>query len=495
MATPEVPNEHPPPPSNINNNNNRKEDEADPTQEGRHHYHMLTRRDEGRLRTAFWGQWAHHRKRRLAWNQQQQQQQTNSNRTDSPNQQQPKTLQERVQWRLVRNTAATSGSQVGTLPLSNCHTIMWTGDIQLGTPPQTFAVDIDTGSSDLWVPSTKCDASCLEYPPDWRTYNETASSTYRVASDNAALNAFSSEYVDGESMTGEHAIDVLQLGPSVRIQDQVFAQVTSFGEYTSCSGEEGLLGLAFSEISSHKFPTTISNLKSVLTHPIFSMYLDRTVDDYPGSLLDHQHDEHESTTPKTAAHATSANSGLLLGSVDSQKYTGCLSWHELGQFKELSGATFRGYWDFKLDQVLFQGEEIPHSSLALVDSGSSFLLGPTDAVGRVAALAGVDCIAMDEYDMPNFVDCADAGNWDTAAYDCDMDLGDLHFVADGVHHVLTQDDLTDRLETEAGEICVLRIVGDFELPGWSKYRVLVVILVCGGGRAVWNEETVGVDSM
>jgi cathepsin D len=70
---------------------------------------------------------------------------------------------------------ATSVSKRATAaePLTDFEEDLWFGTITVGTPPQTLTVDIDTGSSDTFLPAVGCDSTC-----DGHTlYNPSASSS------------------------------------------------------------------------------------------------------------------------------------------------------------------------------------------------------------------------------------------------------------------------------------------------------------------------------
>ena len=90
----------------------------------------------------------------------------------------PKSMK-RVMRRHFKNHTARSKRQITPVKLTNHLDFLYYGVITIGTPPQSFLIDFDTGSSDLWVPSVKCSPS-EDGCANKQKYNSAKSSTYKA---------------------------------------------------------------------------------------------------------------------------------------------------------------------------------------------------------------------------------------------------------------------------------------------------------------------------
>lgn len=204
-------------------------------------------------------------------------------------------------------------------------------ETEVGTPPQKFTVVPDTGSSNLWMYSSKCYSL-----PCWyhATYNGSKSSTYVKDGQ-----AFDITYGSG-GVKGTVSKDVARIG-------DIEAEM-SFGEVTSVSGASfyasqmsGILGLAYNTISVDGLPTFMDGAN--LTDKSFSFYL----------------------------HSNPDASYMVIPGMDTENW-GVIDTHPVVEQK---------YWALQLKTVAQGSKTIDASNYkAVIDSGTSLLVGPTHII-------------------------------------------------------------------------------------------------------------------
>ena len=267
---------------------------------------------------------------------------------------------------------------------------------------------------------------------------------------------------------GSYAKDIIHLSDDLKVH-QVFAQVTSVYEFESCEGEDGVLGLAFTYDDEREYEPLLKNIKNKLMHPMYSLYLNGA-DDYPNdSKLQGTSDLYGNLESGLYTTPPNATSEFVLGGVNQKHYTGCLNWHTLGEFDDPTyGQKFEGFWDFSLDLVKVGGTKMTTANVALVDTGSSYIVGPPDDVAQFAVLNNAKCFTVDTttnaFAPPQEVDCMRPEGFDASIIECNEPFFNLEFIADGVTYVMEKEDLILKIPTSFGDACVLRVVGSDGIP-------------------------------
>lgn len=221
------------------------------------------------------------------------------------------------------------------------------------------------------------------------------------------------------SVSGFFSVDSVTLADDLLVKEQRFAEIQDAGGLGlayALGKFDGILGLGFTSISIDNTPTVFENAlkQNVVDQPIFSFYLG---DNKPGELT--------------------------FGGYDPSKFEGEL------EYVKLLSAT---YWEIALDGVVagsYRSKPNPDGSptTAIVDSGTSLMIGPKAEVTQLALSIGAKPNIVGEYT----IDCSTVDS-----------LPDIQFTIDGKEYSIPG----KQAVLQAQGTCLFAFMGvDFPKPG------------------------------
>lgn len=237
------------------------------------------------------------------------------------------------------------------LDLHDFENAQYYGSISLGHEGDTFQVIFDTGSSNLWVPSTQCKRSCGRH-----TRYHHGDSYHK--DDRRFFIAYGSGPVQGFLSTDDVAVG------HIALTNYTFAEVTDASGlgYSYAMGKfDGIFGLGWPAIAVDYLepPFTTMVKRGLVKEPIFSFYL-------------------------------GANNGeegeLGFGVIDRSRFEGDLVWAPLAA---------ESYWLVDLNKVdLGNDHEVATHQHGIIDSGTSLIAGPVEEVRKIAHSLGANALPM-----------------------------------------------------------------------------------------------------
>ncbi|XP_010241437.1 PREDICTED: cyprosin-like [Nelumbo nucifera] len=237
--------------------------------------------------------------------------------------------------------------------LKNYLNAQYYGEIGIGSPPQNFTVIFDTGSSNLWVPSSKCYFSIACYFHS--KYKSTHSSTYTKIGNSCSIH-----YGSG-SISGFFSQDNVQIGDLI-VKDQVFIEATREQMLPFLLAKfDGILGLGFQEISVGNVVPVWYNMveQGLVNDAVFSFWLNRDPQAVEGGEI-------------------------VFGGVDPNHFKGKHTYIPI---------TKKGYWQFEMGDIFIGSYSTGFCEAgcaAIVDSGTSLLAGPPTVVTEINHAIGAE---------------------------------------------------------------------------------------------------------
>ncbi|KAJ7673877.1 acid protease [Mycena polygramma] len=216
----------------------------------------------------------------------------------------------------------------------------WAGKISVGTPAQSFLIDFDTGSADLWLPSSSCTSSTCS-----------SKSKFKVASSSTAVKksgTFTIEYQDESTVSGPIYTDTVTVA-KITATKQYFSPVTTLSASFANDPIDGILGLAFPAISNlgHSPFFVTANAAGNTEANQFSFFL------------------------------SSSGSELYLGGNNEDLYTGDIEFNSID--------SSQGFWQTTGAAVKVGSSTVVSNVDAIIDSGNTLAYGPPADIKKLFA--------------------------------------------------------------------------------------------------------------
>ncbi|MGH0114451.1 UNVERIFIED_CONTAM: hypothetical protein FKN15_017751 [Acipenser sinensis] len=242
-------------------------------------------------------------------------------------------------------------------PLLNYKDMAYFGQISVGTPPQSFSVHFDTGSTHLWINSVYCKSeACTMH----HLFNPEESSTYHSNGE-----PFSVHYGTG-SLTGVIGYDTVSLQGLKVTNQEIGLSINEPGNHFARPLHDGIMGMAFKQPGGMTPIVDTMIQENLLEEPIFAFYLTNS----PGH-----------------------GSEVVFGGVDPTHYTGEIHWVPVAP---------GSHW-----QLVMESFEIDHQETgwcsdgcsAIVDTGTSLLTCPPQFVNELYQKIGAQANEYGDYHL------------------------------------------------------------------------------------------------
>ncbi|KAL8720514.1 MAG: hypothetical protein Q9225_002636 [Loekoesia sp. 1 TL-2023] len=219
--------------------------------------------------------------------------------------------------------------------------------VTIGTPGQTFNLDFDTGSADLWIFSTELAKSVntsghnVFDPKKSSTFKRTSGASWKIS------------YGDGSNASGDVGTDNVNIGGLV-VEGQSIELAKALSAQFASGVGDGLLGLAFGSINTvtpKPVPTPVESMiaqKDIpKTSELFTAYL--------GSYKDKNDPDH-------------GISFYTFGYIDEKALAG-----QTPYYTPIDNS--QGFWQFKSTTASINGKKVNRSgNTAIADTGTTLAL-------------------------------------------------------------------------------------------------------------------------